>query len=549
MSSTDATRISDRQPAATRIGDAALGVDLSSPPVIPDLVIERELGRGGMGAVWLGRQSYLDRAVAVKALTLVGDEAFAARFRREARILAGLAHPHIVACYQAGIAPDGRPFLVMEFVDGPDLRKHVTKHGPFPSDAAARLVAEVAEGLRHAQGQGIIHRDVKPENVLLATRPDGGLLAKLADLGLARPAQTPKGTGLDLTAAGQVLGTPATMAPEQFDDPDGVDQRADIYGLGCVLHYALTGEAAFTGSTFAELVASKVNGISPDPSRRQPGIPKALSQLCVRMLAPRRDDRPGYDEIIATLRSITPAAPAGRPWGLIVGAVAAVIAIAVAIPLLSAGPAPPVPTPDPVPVPIATPEVAQPLPPVATVVPSKPAARPALEAPLELFDPVFERRLRGWNIADPLAWGVSEDVEGFPIAGRAGEIVRSLPALPGRIAGTVSIPESASRVQIGVRDAEGRTTSLLLLPLNGLIASLVVQGVDGADLDSRGSATTQSRRVQFTINLAGGKLTAVIADAAVPLPLVIDLPSPPVAIVLVAESKAPVLFESLLAEP
>lgn len=545
MSSTDATRISDRQPAATRIGDAAAGVDLSAPPVIPDLVIERELGRGGMGAVWLGRQSYLDRAVAVKALTLVGDEAFAARFRREARILAGLAHPHIVACYQAGIAPDGRPFLVMEFVDGPDLRKHVAKHGPFAPEVAARLTAEVAEGLRHAQGQGIIHRDVKPENVLLAARADGGQTAKLADLGLARPAQTPKGTGLDLTAAGQVLGTPATMAPEQFDDPDGVDQRADIYGLGCVLHYALTGEAAFTGSSFAELVASKVNGVSPDPSRRRPGIPKPLSQLCMRMLAPRRDDRPGYDEIIATLRTITPAAPAGRPWGLIAGAIAAVVAVAVAIPLLGSGPAQPSPAPPP-----AAPAVvaANPVPPVA-VVAAKPASRPALTAPMELFEAAFERRLRGWNIADTLAWGVSEDVEGFPIAGTAGEIVRPLPSLPGRITGAVLIPESATRVQIGVRDADGRTTSLLLLPLNGLIGSMIAQGVDGVDIASAGSATSQERRVEFSLRITDGKLTAVIAHAASPVPLVIDLPAPPVAVVLVAESKAPVLFESLRAEP
>lgn len=529
MSSTDATVIGGMHLPP---GDA---------PAIPDVVIERELGRGGMGAVWLGRQTYLDRAVAVKALTLAGDEAFAARFRREARILAGLSHPHIVACHQAGIAPDGRPFLLMEFVDGPDLRRHVAQHGPCAPALAARLTAEVAEGLRHAHAQGIIHRDVKPENVLLATRPDGGLCAKLADLGLARPAQTPKGTGLDLTAAGQVLGTPATMAPEQFDDPDGVDQRADIYGLGCVLHYALTGEAAFTGSSFAELVASKVHGAAPDPARRRAGIPRPLAQLCSRMLAPRRDDRPGYDEIIAALRTVPEAAAPRRPW-LPIAAVAAVLAVGAAVALAWPASAPAAPAPPAVAAP--TPSVAPPPPVVA-----KPASRPALAAPLDLFDPAFERRLRGWNIADPLAWGVSEDVEGFPVAGRAGEIVRPLPATPGRIVGVVRIPESATRVRIGVRDADGRTTALLLLPLNGLLCSLVAQGVDGADIENRGSATMQERRAAFTLNLGGGRLSAVIADAAVPLPMVIDLPAPPVAVVLAAESTAPVLFESLRAEP
>lgn len=538
MSSTDVTVI------------GGMDVPPGDAPAIPDVTIERELGRGGMGAVWLGRQTYLDRQVAVKALTLAGDDAFAARFRREARILAGLQHPHIVACHQAGIAPDGRPFLVMEFVDGPDLKKHVAAQGPLPPAEAARLVAEVAEGLRHAHGQGIIHRDVKPENVLLARRADGGLTAKLADLGLARPAQAPKGSGQDLTAAGQVLGTPATMAPEQFDDPDAVDFRADVYGLGCVLHHALTGEAAFTGRTFAELVASKVNGVAPDPSRRRPGIPRALADLCVRMLARDRDARPDYDAIVAALRSPTAKAQPGRKWLLPVAAAAAVVVVA-GIALLPSRPS----------VAAVAPVAVQPA--VAATVPVAPvvkatapvAAPPApstaagLAAAMDLFDPAFERRLRGWNVADPLAWGVSEDVEGFPVAGRAGEIVRRLPGLPARITGALTVPESATRVLVGVRDGEGRTTGLLLLPLNGLIASMVAQGADGADVDSRGSATKSERHVEFTLSFQGGRLGAVIADAAIPQPLLIDLPAPPVAVVLVAESREPVLFERLRAEP
>lgn len=539
MSSTDATVI------------GGMDVPPGDAPAIPDVTIERELGRGGMGAVWLGRQTYLDRQVAVKALTLAGDEAFAARFRREARILAGLQHPHIVACHQAGIAPDGRPFLVMEFVDGPDLKKHVAAQGPLPPAEAARLVAEVAEGLRHAHAQGIIHRDVKPENVLLARRPDGGVIAKLADLGLARPAQAPKGSGQDLTAAGQVLGTPATMAPEQFDDPDGVDFRADVYGLGCVLHHALTGEAAFTGRSFAELVASKVHGAAPDPARRRPGVPRAIADLCTRMLARDRAERPDYDAIIAGLRS--PAALVARPsrrW-LLPAVIAAVVVVAAAMALRPSESAPPSPPARPAaaaaaPAPVAAPAVPAPAPPVAT---PAPAAASALTAALDLFDPAFERRLRGWNIADPLAWGVSEDVEGFPVAGRAGEIVRRLPGVPGRIVGALRIPESATRVLVGIRDADGRTTGLLLLPLNGLIASMVAQGADGADLDSRGSATKGDRHVEFTLVVQAGKLAAVLADAAVPQPLAIDLPAPPVAVVLVAESREPVLFERLRAEP
>ena len=136
--------------------------------------------------------------------------------------------------------------------------------------------------------------------MLLAKRPDGAWTAKLADLGLARPSQSIKGQ--DLTVAGQILGTPSTMAPEQFDDPDSVDQRADIYGLGCVLHHALTGEAAFTGSTFAAIVASKVHGPAPDPAKRRSGVPRELSALCMAMLARDRAQRPYYDVVIARLR-------------------------------------------------------------------------------------------------------------------------------------------------------------------------------------------------------------------------------------------------------
>jgi hypothetical protein len=181
----------------------------------------------------------------------------------------------------------------------------------------------------------------------------------------------------------------------------------------------------------------------------------------------------------------------------------------------------------------------------------RPAASglPALAAPLALFGVEYDKRLAGWSIADPIAWGPLEDVEGFPIAGRSGEIVLPLKSLPGRITGTVTVPEDATHALIGLRDADGRTTGLRLLPLNGLIASLVSLGVDGGDLAGAGSATKTSREVQFTLTLAGGRLTAVLRDVAVAKPMVIDLPAPPVAVVLSAEGKQSTLFQDLRAEP
>ena len=300
VSRSNTTRISGSAKALT----AGLGI-----PSIPDVTMEREIGHGGMGTVWQGRQTYLDRTVAVKVLRFVADRDFAARFQREAKILARLSHPHIVACHNAGIASDGRPYLMMEYVEGSDLRRHVTTHGALPPAAAARIVREVAEGLAHAQAQGVIHRDVKADNVLLSPRVNARSddpfpwTAKLADLGLARQVRATPGSADNLTATGQMVGTPMTMAPEQFNDPENVDHRADIYGLGCVLYLALTGIHAFTGPSFAEIVASKVSGPTPDPSRVAPDLPIALATLCTRMLARDRERRPqDYAGIVADLQ-------------------------------------------------------------------------------------------------------------------------------------------------------------------------------------------------------------------------------------------------------
>jgi len=201
---------------------------------------------------------------------------------------------------------------------------------------------------------------------------------------------------------------------------------------------------------------------------------------------------------------------------------------------------PPVTKPEAPPKPATTP---------TEVAPSPAPGLPALTAPLALFDESFAKRLAGWNITDPLAWGVSEDVEGFPISGRGGEIVRPLTAMPGRLTGSVIVPEEASRVFIGVRDADGRSTGLLLLPLNGLVASMVTRGADGADAASAGSATMTERRVFFKLLFNGTRMTAVLRDAAVPDPLVITLPGPPIAVVLAAEVKSQTLFQDLRAEP
>ncbi|MCA8961482.1 MAG: serine/threonine protein kinase [Planctomycetes bacterium] len=280
-------------------------------PAIPDITITAEIGRGGMGVVYRGRQEYLGRDVAVKVLSSrAQDSDWAARFRREAKILAGLSHPNIVSCYSAGILPDGCSYLVMEFIDGPNLRQWLDKSGPAEPRLALTIVRRVAEALAHGHRSQIIHRDVKPENVLLARRPDapaGSIFpyeVKLADLGLARSTDVDE-VSMHITSSQQVLGTPTTMAPEQFEDSMAIDHRADIYGLGCVLYHSLTGQFAYSGRSFAAIFAKKQAPKGPDPRELDPEIPAPVATLVTEMLARDPSDRPStYSELITRIDTI-----------------------------------------------------------------------------------------------------------------------------------------------------------------------------------------------------------------------------------------------------
>ncbi|MBL8750722.1 MAG: protein kinase [Planctomycetes bacterium] len=296
----------------------------SDAPTIPGITLSHEIARGGMGVVYSGRQDFLDRRVAVKLLSrdLIGEK-FAQRFRREAKILAGIKHPNIVACHSAGTTDDGQSYLVMEFIDGPNLKAWICEHGAVPIAAALRLTKSVGLALGHAHQLEVIHRDVKPENILLETLTSTALdvsfpyVPKLVDLGLAR--MTSETVGLGLTSPGAVMGTPTTMSPEQFDDPDSVDFRTDIYGLGCVLYEMLVGQAAFRGKKMTEIVARKRQPIGPNPCDDNASVPAAVGDLVCCMLAADREQRPksykDLDERIDALLQKLPklAPPTLRP--------------------------------------------------------------------------------------------------------------------------------------------------------------------------------------------------------------------------------------------
>lgn len=231
--------------AATEIQSVARLSKAAAPPTVaelavhfPELEILEMIGAGGMGAVYKARQAKLDRLVALKVLSsdLAGDPAFAERFDREARLLARLNHPNIVTVFDSSVAG---PFayLMMEFVDGVNLRQAM-KAGRFTPPEALALVQDICAALKFAHEQGILHRDIKPENILIDSRGQ----VKIADFGIAKLSGEEGQDLLTLTHRGFALGSPHYMAPEQFESPGDVDQRADIYSLGVVLYELLTGE-------------------------------------------------------------------------------------------------------------------------------------------------------------------------------------------------------------------------------------------------------------------------------------------------------------------
>ncbi len=289
-------------------------------PLIVGIELEDEIGRGGMGVVYRGTQEFLQRQVAVKLITSQVADVMSARFQREARILSSITHPNIVGCYQAGVLASGEGYIVMEFVDGPTLRQMINKSGALRVSVALRVCRDVACALESAHASDVIHRDVKPENIMLqrskgdAAGGDFPYVPKLVDFGIARSE-----TGTDgLTNPGEVIGTCSTMAPEQFDATQTIDHRADIYALGCVLFHALTGRAAFPEKSVAAVVASKQFGKVPDPRDVVAELPESAVRLVRSMLAKDRDDRPAtyaallaqFDAVIESSRGEARAKPA-----------------------------------------------------------------------------------------------------------------------------------------------------------------------------------------------------------------------------------------------
>jgi serine/threonine-protein kinase len=230
--------------------------------------LERELGRGGMAVVYLARDVRLDRPVAIKLLPpdLAAHDKLRDRFMREARTAARLSHPHIVPIHAVDEVR-GYVFYVMSYVDGETLAERVANRGPLPPRETSRVLQEVARALAAAHGQGVVHRDVKPGNILLE-RTSGR--AMVTDFGIARVADGGE------TAEGELLGTPEYMSPEQAAG-DAVDARSDVYSLGVVAYYMVSGQLPFTAPTIQAVLAKQLTQEPPIVASVAPGIPPSLA--------------------------------------------------------------------------------------------------------------------------------------------------------------------------------------------------------------------------------------------------------------------------------
>ena len=261
--------------------------------------VEALIGRGGMGAVYRAREEGLGRKVALKVIApdLAQDERFRERFLRESRIAASLDHPHVIPIYQAG-DEDGLLFLAMRYVEGYDLAKLVAEEGALEPRRAVDLLSQVAEALDAAHEKELVHRDVKPSNVLIAESA-GREHCYLGDFGLTKRTGSLSG----VSVAGEIVGTLEYVAPEQITG-DPLDERSDVYSLGCVLYECLTGQSPFPRATDVALLWAHVHEEPTPPTRARPELPKELDTVLARALAkePGRRYR-SAGELLAATRS------------------------------------------------------------------------------------------------------------------------------------------------------------------------------------------------------------------------------------------------------
>ncbi|MEO8842434.1 MAG: protein kinase [Kofleriaceae bacterium] len=277
---------------------AAAASNLIGYTIDDQFLVEAELGGGSFGTVYRGRQLGLDRVVAIKVPThqIAADPVMAKRFAREARSAAKIQHPGVVAIHAVGELADGRPYLVMQFVEGEPL-DHIIADGSIPPARALRIVRAIASALSDTHAAGIVHRDLKPSNIMWHRDRNNDDRLTIVDFGIA--ASKPGTADASRLTANGLIGTPHYMSPEQAHG-EAVDARSDLYALGCLLFELVTGVTPFEGSAF-EVLLAHLGKQPPAPSERNPELPEVIDGICAKLMEKKPDDRAQTADEVITL--------------------------------------------------------------------------------------------------------------------------------------------------------------------------------------------------------------------------------------------------------
>ena len=259
----------------------------------------RQLGSGAMGEVYLAEHRHLKRKAAVKLLAreLVGRPDLLERFFLEARATSAIAHAGIVQVFDCEIDPTGRPYLVMEYLDGETLAAALARRGALPAATAARYARAMADALAAAHETGIVHRDLKPENVFILAHPAEAV--KIVDFGIAKLEGDFRAGQVHQTRSGALMGTPLYMSPEQCRDSANLDFRTDLYSLGCVLYEMVTARPPFTHTTLGDLVVAHMTETPADARALNPSVPTAVAELIGELLSKEPAARPASMRVVA----------------------------------------------------------------------------------------------------------------------------------------------------------------------------------------------------------------------------------------------------------
>src|SRR5205807_7648104 len=270
-----------------QIDDPLLGQTLARK-----YLVEKLIKRGGMGSVYQGKHVLMDKRVAIKVLrpSLALDNNVVARFSREAKAASRISHPHAVTVTDFGEDEKGVVFLVMEYLDGRTLKEIIKSDGAMAVHRAVEIIRQVAGALDAAHEQGVVHRDLKSDNVMLS-QTKGGEWAKVLDFGIAKIQQPEGARDIDITAANLVIGTPQYMSPEQCSQSSPIDARSDVYSLGVIAYEMLAGRVPFSGESPTVIMMKQVQDAPPSVVEVRPGLHAAIGKVIEKSLAKQPGDR------------------------------------------------------------------------------------------------------------------------------------------------------------------------------------------------------------------------------------------------------------------